>query len=135
MNKIIETWIENVKTYPPAEIFFEKYGKEAKSEKRVQDLCEELYRFCFPEGEKSILSDLFQAYREFEVAHVLGFEGMKPEYLSKVKDKFLEEAKYTIKALDNLFKKDQLLQKYYADWKLKYSELEIEVYKMTKEHL
>lgn len=135
MNKIIETWVENVKTYPPAEIFFEKYGKEAKSEKRVQDLCEELYRFCFPEGEKSILSDLFQAYREFEVAHVLGFKGMKPEYLSKVKDKFLEEAKYTIKALDNLFKKDQLLQKYYADWKLKYSELETEVYKMTKEYL
>lgn len=60
---------------------------------------------------------------------------MKKEYLQKVKDKFLEDAKYAIKALDNLFKKDQLLQKYYVDWKLKYSELETEVYKMTKGYL
>ncbi|HBT0444771.1 TPA: hypothetical protein MA058_003427 [Klebsiella pneumoniae] len=135
MNKTIETWIKNVKTYPPAEIFFEKYGKEAKSEKRIQDLCEEVYRFCFPEGEKNPLSDLSQSYRELEVAYILGFEGMKKEYLQKVKDKFLEDAKYAIKALDNLFKKDQLLQKYYVGWKLKYSDLETEVYKMTKGYL
>jgi len=134
MNKIIETWVKNVKTYPPAEIFFEVYGKD-KAEKRIKNLCEEVYRFCFPEGEKNPLSDLSQSYRELEVAYILGFEGMKKEYLQKVKDKFLEDAKYAIKALDNLFKKDQLLQKYYANWKLKYSELETEVYKMTKEYL
>lgn len=136
MNKVIVTWIKNTQTYPPSEIFFEKYGKEAKAEERIKGICEELYRFCFPENEKNPLSDLGASYRDFEVAaDIMGFDGMKPEYIRKVKDKFLEDAKITITALDNLFKKDQILQKYYAQWKVKFSEINSIVYDMTKNYL
>lgn len=135
MNKLLDNWMKNVKTYPPAEIFFEKCGKEAKAEERIKQMCEDVYRFCFPEGQKNPLGDLGQSYREFEVAYLMGFEGMKKEYLQNVKDKFLEDAKFAIKALDSLFKKDQILQKYYAEWKVKYPDLESEVYHMTKEYL
>ncbi|QOI71369.1 hypothetical protein pEaSNUABM19_00440 [Erwinia phage pEa_SNUABM_19] len=135
MNEVIETWFNKAKTYPPAEIFFEKYGKEAKAEERLKGVCEEVYRFCFPENQKNPLGDLGASYRDFEVAYIMGFEGMKPEYIQKVKDKFLEDVKFAITALDNLFKKDQVLQQYYAPWKVKFSEINSIVFDMTKDYL
>lgn len=135
MNTLIDSWMKNVKTYPPAEIFFEKYGKDAKAEERIKTVCEEVYRFCFPESTKNPLGDLGASYRELEVAYKIGFEGMKPEYITKVKDAFLEDAKYAVKALDELFKKDQILQQYYSSWKIKYQDISTEVYNMTKNYI
>lgn len=135
MNELIETWMHNVKVYPPAEIFFEKYGKEAKAEERIKQLCEDVYRFCFPEGTKNPLGDLGQSYREFEVAYLMGFDGMKPEYIIKVKDAFLSDAKYAITELEKMFKKDQILQQYYAPWKVKFADINSAVYDMTKDYV
>lgn len=135
MNELIDTWMKNVKTYPPAEIFFEKYGKEAKAEERIKVLCEDVYRFCFPEGQKNPLGDLGASYREFEVAYLMGYNGMKVEYIKAVKDKFLEDVKFAISALDALFKKDQILQQYYAPWKVKFSDINSAVYDMTKDYV
>lgn len=135
MNELIVTWMKNVKTYPPAEIFFEKYGKEAKAEERLKETCEEVYRFCFPENVKNPLGDLGASYRELEVAYKMGFDGMKPEYIKKVKDKFLEDAKFAITALEALFKKDQILQQYYAPWKVKFADINSTVYDMTKDYV
>lgn len=135
MNELLVQWYANAKTYPPAEIFFEKYGKEAKAEERLKETCEEVYRFCFPENVKNPLGDLGASYREFEVAYKMGFSGMKPEYIQKVKDKFVEDLKYAVNALEALFKKDQLLQQYYQQWKVKFSELNSVVYDMTKDYL
>lgn len=135
MNELIDSWMKNVKTYPPAEIFFEKYGKEAKAEERIKQMCEEVYRFVFPDGEKNPLGDLGQSYRELEVAYLMGFEGMKPEYIIKVKDAFLADAKFAITALEALFKKDQILQQYYAPWKVKFADINSAVYDMTKDYV
>jgi hypothetical protein len=135
MHELIDTWVHNAKTYPPAVIFFEKYGKEAKAEERLKETCEEVYRFCFPENVKNPLGDLGAAYRDLQVAYIMGFEGMKPEYIQKVKDKFLEDAKFAITALDALFKKDQILQQYYAPWKVKFADINSVVYDMTKDYL
>jgi len=135
MNELLVTWYKNAKTYPPAEIFFEKYGKEAKAEERLKETCEEVYRFCFPEKIKNPLADLGASYREFEVAYKMGFANIKPEYIQKVKDKLLEDLKYAVNALEALFKKDQLLQQYYQPWKVKFSELNSAVYDMTKDYL
>lgn len=135
MNQVIDNWMKNVKTYPPAEIFFEKYGKEAKAEERIKLLCEDVYRFCFPDNQKNPLADLGQSYRELQVAYLMGFDGMKEEYIQKVKDKFLEDAKFAVQALDTMFKKDQILQQYYFSWKVKFSDLNCAVYDMTKEYL
>ncbi len=135
MNTVIDTWIKNAKTYPPAEIFFEKYGKEAKAEERIKTVCEDVYRFCFPEGTKNPLGDLGASYREFEVAYLVGFDGMKPERIKELKDKFLDDAKFAIKALDDLFKRDQILQQYYSEWKVKYQDISTEVYNLTKDYI
>lgn len=135
MNILIDTWFNKAKTYPPAEIFFEKYGKEAKAEERIKVLCEDVYRFCFPEEHKNPLGDLGASYRDLQVAYRMGFDGMKPEYIIKVKDKFLEDAKFAVKALDDLFKKDQILQQYYSTWKVKYQDISTEVYNMTKDYI
>ncbi|SOK59240.1 hypothetical protein [Yersinia phage fHe-Yen9-03] len=135
MNKVLNTWIENVKTYPPSEIFFEKYGKDAKAEERLKVICEEMYRFVFPEGKPNLLSNLGSSYRDFEVAYIMGFDGMKPEYITKVKDQFLIDVKETIKAMDDMCKKDQILQQYYTQWKLKFSDINSIVYDMTKDYV
>ena len=132
MNSVISDWIANVKTYPPAEIFYDKYGKAAKAEERIKVLCEDLYKFCFPENEKNHLNELFSSYRDFEVAYKMGFDSINPEYIIKVKDKFLDEVKSTIKVLDSFFKKDQILQEYYMNWKVKFNDINSAVYDMTK---
>ncbi|EHX8550647.1 hypothetical protein K3335_003641 [Salmonella enterica] len=133
MNQVIDTWMKNVKTYPPSEIFFEKYGKEAKAETRIQAICEDLYRFTYPEGQDNILADLGAAYRELEVFSLIGMADIKPERVQAVSTKFLNCAKVACAALEKMHKKDQLLNEYYKSWKVKYQDISTEVYKLTKE--
>lgn len=135
MNKLIVDWVKNVKLYPPSEIFFEKYGKDAKAEKRIQELCEELYRFNYPDNQVNYLGELQQSYRDLEVAYLMGFDGMKPAYIISVKDRFLSSVKDTITALESMHKKDQVLQQYYKPWKVKFQDIQREVFDMTKDYL
>lgn len=124
----LRTWVTAIKQYPPATIFFEKYGKEAKAEERIKDLCEELYRFMYPDNQKNILGDLGASFRELEVIYMIGLEGMKEEYVQSVKNRFLEDAKIAVQACDTFFKKDQLLQKYYEERKMKFQDIRKYVY-------
>lgn len=133
MNQLIIDWMRNIKKYPASEIFFEKYGKEAKAEKRIQEVCEELYRFNYPDNQVNYLSDLQQSYRDFEVLVNLGLGSIKPEYIIKTKDSFLEKAKAAITAYEAMCKKDQVLQEYYKPWKTKFQEIQSAVYDMTKD--
>ncbi|AZU98359.1 hypothetical protein SEPL_010 [Salmonella phage SE_PL] len=133
MNELIDNWMKNVKTYPPSEIFYAKYGKEAKAETRIQNICEDLYRFCYPEGEVNVLSELGASYREFEVLCIMGLSEIKPERVLEVSTKFLNCAKVACAALEKMHKKDQLLNEYYKSWKVKYQDISTEVYKLTKE--
>lgn len=136
MTEVLEQWIKNVKTYPPAEIFFQKTGpKFEKAEKRCKTICEDLYRFSFPEGEVNILNELGAAYRELEVFYKMGLGDIKPERIKEVSTKFLECAKAACTALEAMHKKDQLLGEYYKSWKVKYQDISTEVYKLTKEFI
>lgn len=135
MNDLISDWMKNIKLYPPSELFFEKYGKDAKAEKRIQEICEDLYRFNYPDNQVNYLGELVQAYREFEVAYKMGFDGMKSSYIIKVKDKFLSTAKDALNAFETMTKKDQLLQAYYKPWKIKYQEIDREIFNLTKDYL
>lgn len=135
MNQVIDSWMKNVKTYPPSEIFFEKYGKEAKAESRIQTICEDLYRFTYPEGQDNILADLGASYREFEVLCIMGLDDIKSERVKEVSAKFLSCAKIACSALDAMHKKDQLLNEYYKSWKVKYQDISTEVYNLTKEYI
>ena len=136
MSEVLEQWIKNVKTYPPAEIFFQKTGpKFEKAEKRCKTICEDLYRFSFPEGEVNVLNELGAAYREFEVLTTLGYDDLKEGRLRAVSTKFLECAKSACAALEVMHKKDQLLGEYYKSWKVKYQDISTEVHKLTKEFI
>lgn len=135
MNQVIDTWMKNVKTYPPSEIFFQQTGpKSEKAEKRCKLICEDLYRFSFPESQDNILADLGAAYRELEVFYILGMGDIKPERVQAVSTKFLECAKAACTALEAMHKKDQLLNEYYKSWKVKYQDISTEIYNMTKEY-
>lgn len=135
MSEVLKNWMKNVKTYPASEIFFEKYGKEAKAETRIQGICEDLYRFSYPEDQPNILAELAASYREFEVFCIMGFDGIKAERVKDVSTKFLECAKLACTALDAMHKKDQLLGEYYKSWKVKYQDISTEVYNLTKEFI
>lgn len=132
MTEVLQQWIDNVKTYPPSEIFFEKYGKEAKAEQRIQGICEDLYRFSYPDGQDNILADLSASYRELEVLHCMGFTDIKSDIIKEISTKFLATAKVACLALEAMHKKDQLLGEYYKTWKVKYQDISTEVYNLTK---
>lgn len=136
MTEVLKQWMKNVKTYPPSEIFFQQTGpKSEKAEKRCKTICEDLYRFSYPEGQDNILADLGASYREFEVFCILGLEDIKPERIKEVSTKFLVCAKAACTALEAMHKKDQLLGEYYKSWKVKYQDISTEVYKLTKEFI
>jgi hypothetical protein len=133
MNQVLVNWLENIKKYPPSEIFFEKYGKEAKAEKRIQEVCEDLYRFNYPDNQINYLGELQQAYRDFEVLVHLGLDGIKPEYILKTKNALVDKVKAAITAYEAMCKKDQLLQANYQPWKVKFQEIQSILYDMTKD--
>lgn len=131
MNKVIDNWVNNVKLYPPSEIFHNKYGKEAKAEERLKEICEELYFFA-SDSKKNYLSDLYSTYRDLEVLYIFGFDRVKPEYLNKVIENFSLQVKESLVELDKMFKKDNILSNYYSTWKVKYSDIKAELYNLTK---
>lgn len=135
MFEALKEYVENCQVYPPSELFYNKYGKDAKAEKRIQELCESVYRFTFPDGVKSPIGELTSTFRELEVLFVLRFEGMKPERIKDVSDKFLEAVQYAQQELDALAKKDQLLKQYFDGIKVKYQTIKSMVYDLTKDYV
>lgn len=131
----IQGWTAQARLYPPSEIFFQKYGKEAKAEERIQNICEVLYRFSFGPKDPNVLHNLAQAYRDAEVLFILGTDGVKPEFIQGVRDALYSAVKDAVQALDALHKKDQILQKYYESWKTPSKELLSTVHDLFKQYL
>lgn len=131
----VKQWLADARRYPPSEIFFQKYGKEAKPEERIQGICESLYKFCFSDKEPAPLNDVATAFRDAEVLLIMGIDQVKPEYVRKVYESLYTTVKVAAQALDELHKKDQLLQKYYQDWKVSAKELQSTVYDLFKPYL
>lgn len=122
--KDIITWVENASKYPPAEIFFQTKGKD-KAEKRVVGLCEELYRLTYPDGQVNILASLRTAHRELEVLHNISWIGkIKVDEETKIRVEFLKAAKAAVNAMNQMFKKDSLLNEYYKGWSMTYEQIE-----------
>jgi len=129
----LKLWVQNVLKYPPSELFYEKYGKEAKAEKRIIDICEKVYYITPKDGTKNILQNLRSSFRDFEVLYNFGLSRIKPQYTKIVSTTFLESSKDVIKELDALFKQDQVLQMYYKPWKVPYKDISDIVYNLTKD--
>lgn len=121
MNKL-NTWIESTKIYPPSEMFYQADSKQAKAEKRVVNVCEELYVFT-----NTTLSDMRAAYRELSIAVNLGVSDMRQVYVEEICGKMAFHIDNAVKALDNMHKKDPLLQSYYKAWSCKSKDLKDEV--------
>lgn len=136
MSEVLKTWMQNVKKYPPSEIFFQQTGpKSEKAEKRCKLICEDLYRFSFPEGQENLLNELGAAYREFEVLTTLGYDDLKEGRILEVGAKLQYYMREVCNALEAMHKKDQLLNDYYKSWKVKYQDLSREVSKLTMEFI
>lgn len=135
MSEVLDQWLQNVRHYPPSEIFYQQSGqKSEKAEKRCKIICEELYRFSFPEGEENLLGELHASYRELHVLWIMGFDDIKPECIINASTKFLKYAKAVCAALENMHKKDQQLNEYYKSWKVKYQDISTEIYNLTKDY-
>lgn len=112
----ISQFILNFTKYPVSELFGSidsPDSKQKKAEKRITDICEELYRF-----DCTVLSDVRTAYRDFEVAIIMsdGAHEIKQVHMVKVAGALAYYLDKAIVMLDNMHKKDQLLIQY---WKLR----------------
>lgn len=121
MNKL-STWVEFTKVYPPSELFFQADSKQAKAEKRVVSICEELYVFT-----NTTLADMRAAFTELSVAVKMGIEGMRQLYVEEICGKMAYHIDNAVNALDNMHKKDQILVQYYKQFSVKAKDMKDEV--------
>lgn len=118
-----QSFISNIAAYPPIQIFgglVNPSPKQKKAEKRITELCEDLYAFNNP-----VLSDCKTAFFNLKITDNLIKSGtpVKDEYISEVVGTCLFYYMKVIPLLDELFKKDQLLTSYYKPWKVKYKDI------------
>ena len=80
------------------------------------------------------LSDLSYSYHELSCALAMAEKVgiIKTEYIDKVVDKFLEDAKTAIASMDSTFKKDQLLQGYYKARRVSFDLIKTDIYNAMK---
>lgn len=117
------TFISNIAKYPPIQLFgglVNPSAKQKKAEKRITELCEDLYAFNNP-----VLSDCKTAFFNLQITDNLITSGtpVKDEYISEVIGTCIFHYKKVIPLLDELFKKDQQLAEYYKEWKVKYQDI------------
>lgn len=128
----IDNFVENYSKYPPAEIFagiINPSAKQKKAEKRLQDICEDLYKL-----EVQTLSESTQALRELKVTLVLADKGfpVRSERLIDVVAMLLLNLNKSSRALTECFKKDPLLTQYYSSWKPDMKSIESELIDLLK---
>lgn len=131
----LKGFVNKIRTYPPAIIFFEVYGKKAKQEDRIKDLCEPLYRFCFPDNKPNVLGDFYSAFRDFEVLSVMGFEKINKEPLDQCTMKLMSCAQLAITEVRAMHRKDPLLSEYAKDWIMTHQEFNTKVHNLVNDIL
>lgn len=127
----LQQWIKQISLYPVSEIF--AGTSQQKAEKRVEKICDELYKLSFPNGQVNVLADVRNAFRELEIVVKLNLKGTKLDYINKVESEFLTCTKIAISALDEMHKKDPLLQEYYKTWKISNATMKSLVYDYTSQ--
>ncbi|HCQ0858776.1 TPA: hypothetical protein OGU99_000702 [Escherichia coli] len=121
MNKLVQ-WVEKTKVYPPSELFFQADSKQAKAEKRVVAICEDLYKL-----EVHTLSDMHTAFTVLANAAKRDIHNMKMKYIEELCGVLAFHVDYSVNALDAMHKKDPILQAYYKGWSVKAKELKDEI--------
>lgn len=123
----IEQFILNSKKYPVSELYGSidnPDSKQKKAEKRVTQICEELYKL-----ECLTLSDVRSAYREMQVAVSLSDEKFRIKQVRLVTMTgslayYIDKA---VTVLDNMHKKDQALQQYWKPLAVKAKDMKEEL--------
>lgn len=112
-------FILNFTKYPVSELYGHidtPDAKQKKAEKRIAQICEELYRF-----DCTVLSDVRAAYREVQVSDSLSDSHFRTKQVRMVK--IVGSLAYHIDKscamLDNMHKKDQVLQQYWKPLSVK----------------
>ncbi|AFA44515.1 hypothetical protein [Klebsiella phage phiKp_21] len=118
----LNAWVENTRIYPPSEMFYQADSKQAKAEKRIVSICEELYVFTC-----TTLSDMRAAYTELSMAVRMGISDMRQVYVEEICGKTAFHIDNAVKALDTMHKRDPLLQAYYKEWSCKSKDLKDEI--------
>lgn len=129
----IETFVKNYSKYPPAEIFagvVNPTPKQKKAEKRLSDICEDLYKL-----EVQTLGESTQAYREFKVTMNMADKGfcVRPDHIINVVAVLLVALTKSSRALTECFKKDPLLVQYYSNWKPDMKAIESDLIEVLKQ--
>lgn len=108
-------FISKTSLYPPSELCSGTYGKKAASkEKRLIDICEGLYRL-----DSQTLSSMRDSFKDFESMRSMSCGAdIRPEYATKVAGKLLYFTEVAIKALEEMHKKDLILNAYYSEFKV-----------------
>lgn len=110
MNKL-QAWVEKTKIYPPSELFYQADSKQAKAEKRVVAICEDLYKLEVP-----TLSDMRAAFTALNNAVLRDVHNMKEKYVEELCGTLAYYVDKSVLALDTMHKKDPILQVYYKEW-------------------
>lgn len=124
----LQIYINSFTKYPVSELFGNidtPTPKQKKAEKRVSDICEDLYRFSV-----TVLSNVRTAYREIEVIHNLStsdYHRVKVNRIAEVSGALAYYTDVAVKALETMHKKDPVLQEYYKSFAYKAKELKDEI--------
>jgi|SRR6516165_370627 hypothetical protein len=111
----LKNFVRATALYPPSEICSGTYGKKAAAkEKRLIDICEDLYRF-----ENQTIPAMREAFKEFDTMIKIsnGVE-IKALAATSIAGKLIFFTDNAIKALEMMHKKDQALMYYYNDFKI-----------------
>lgn len=125
-NKIQQFILNSIK-YPVSELYGSidnPDSKQKKAEKRVSQICEELYKL-----ECTTLSDVRSGFRELQVSTDLSDEKFRIKQIRLVQmcgslAYFIDKAAM---ALDNMHKKDQALQQYWKPLAVKAKDMKDEL--------
>lgn len=120
----LNMWLKQSAKYPVSELFGSidnPNTKQKKAEKRITEICEELYRFSVV-----TLSDVRAAYRDIQVLVNTGIDA-KYQYTAKIVGRVAYFIDVAVPALDAMHKQDQQLQQYYKAWAVKSKDLKDEL--------
>ena len=117
--------------YPPVVLFGHIQNpttQEKKAEQRISVICEDLYRI-----DSQVLAGLRASFAGMSLCELFK-DNLKDNYLIESSAKFLAHLKSAHKALEAMHKKDAILVKYFAEFKLEKSDFDL-IWKYVSDNL
>lgn len=117
---MISEWVGKVVLYPPSEIYFGAPKSKEKQERKVKEVCEQLYRFNW-EGSKTPnpIGAMRETYREMVcINNVFQSSNVPPkvEYMVSLCAKWWVQVKAVEDALMVMHRSHPVLEGYYTPW-------------------